>query len=339
MNYPRNNHIEQYGGWQFLMWIVLLAALYGRLFESMHTSPDFPQYVAITEELVHLGLMDLFPFETLSRGLLWLSALILGDPLDGVIALHWVLTLGFVYGFVLLTRLRRNNWHGALMVMAAYGVLLCFVTVRATPAYLIATYAVMQHRYRPRMAFFLLILASEFHVSALMALPAMLINQVSWNYTTLVRERISMALFLAGLGSYVAVLMGFNYADVFGVFFGGYEDLAKFMVYAEDPMAASFAHRFYFILVTILTLLFVLGKSKLVTDQKMYVCISYLIYSLASFSPVVAYRQSIYFVIPLLLIYPWRQIFSSEIRVMFFIFGCLVVYCFNFISIFHWQQV
>lgn len=331
--YSINAQVNQ-RGWYFLMWVIMLSVLAAHLLADIRRSPDFSPYVGITENLMSSNFSDLVPFETFSRGMLMISVRVFDDASKAVIFVHWINSLIFFGGFVLVTQLNKDNWQGALLAFATYGVLLCFVTLRATPAYLIAIYAVLNQRLKLSSCMILLILAACFHITALLVVPALLANYLSLRLSFKTHFKIYWCIYIIGIVSYVAIMLGLNFGAALGGFLGEYDDLVKFVTYAEEPQVASVAHRIYFLLMAILVAMFLWNKTEKIRKQKIFVCVSFAIVALSSISPVVAFRQSIYFTFPMLLIFPWGKWINSDVKAIVFWITFISLSLLNFISVF-----
>ena len=307
-----------------VMLLCVVTTLLVRLWTTPGQFADNEVYVDIAGDLRTAQFADLFPLEPLSRGWLALLSASITNPVAAIDLASWINSGIFVLLLGFLALNRSVNWRGLVLVWGLYGALLAFVTLRATPAYLLVVWAVLTMQQAPRRAIALTVLASGFHISAVMVLPPMLLQLMLNRLPPAAYERWSMriggALIAAGCATYVALnLSGEVAANLMTSVFGIHEDFAKFFVYAEAiGSEQSLFHRAYFAGLVLL-LLVALGLGGRDSRRSLpYACLSLVIMAMTSPSPVVAFRQSLFWAAPLLLTMPWKTIVPGPLSPFLF---------------------
>lgn len=199
---------------------------------------------------------------------------------------------------------------GVILAYVLYGPLLSYITLRATPAYLLVSWFILIRKgvfYR----FILIIIAFLYHITAI--IPAALVAGVSFlklnarlnleNKEARVKFLISSILFLGicaefiwylGLGDDIALFAAQLTAAT-----------AKFQEYLEiASFYRSKAHLGYFFFVMVTTCFYLYLTSNFVSDFWWVIVAALVTFIFLSISPVAAYRFSIFFLLPVTLTFP-----------------------------------
>lgn len=312
--------------WALALALVAFVTLSVRIVLSPADFADFDTYVEIASDLAGSSLASLWSLEPFSRGLLLWGTDLIGSAEKAVIVVSWLNTLIFLSGIALLSMQTKQEWPGMLMVFGLYGALLGFVTLRATPSYLLVAYAVLCLWDRPLKGFLVIMLAAGFHVSALLMFPPFMLN-------ALLRPRNNQAIarraapgrfiwILFCIGCYFTILGGISEFGLLRDLLLSNQITSKFAVYADVLEIADnhqgLSHRLYFIALTLLVYIASISRVDSVNRIWPYVAVAYLLTAIASASPVVAFRLSLFWTIPLLMSFPWSRWIRSELRLLVF---------------------
>jgi hypothetical protein len=313
---------------------IAFATLSVRVILSPADFADFETYVEIASNLAGSSLGSLWPMEPFSRGLLLWSTDLTGRAETAAIVMHWLNTLIFLSGIALLSTQRKQEWPGMLMVWSLYGALLGFVTLRATPSYLLVAYAALRLWDRPLKGGLVIMLAAGFHGSALLMLPPLMLN-------ALLRQRTNQAIarraapdrviwILVCIGCYSSISGAISNSGLITDLLLSNEITSKYAVYADFVATAdnhqSLSHRLYFIALTSLVYIASISRVDAVNRIWPYVAVAYLLTAIASASPVVAFRLSLFWTIPLLMSFPWSRWIKSELRLLVFFAAVAVLF-------------
>jgi hypothetical protein len=312
--------------WALALAFVAFVTLSVRVVLPPSEFADFETYVEIASDLAGSSLTSIWPLEPLSRGLLLWSTDITGRAEAATIVVHWLNSLIFLSGIALLSTQRKQDWPGMLLVWGLYGALLGFVTLRATPAYLLVAYAALRHWDRPLKGGLVILLASGFHASALLMLPPLMLNAwLSHGRNQAIARRASpgrVMWVLFCICCYSAVTGGIGNAGMIADVLLSNEITSKYAVYADFVAIAdnhqSLSHRVYFIALAVMVCIAAISREDAVKRIWPYVAVAFLLTALASASPVVAFRLSLFWTIPLLMSFPWSRWTRSELRLPLF---------------------
>lgn len=291
-----------------------------RAFTSPWNFPDFDTYLLVSDTLAFQPLRDNLIFEPLSTGFILSLRYLTGNSLDGLIAAHWVLSAIFVIGFYKVMAASQQDWRAALVTVGLYGSLLAFVTVRATPAYLLVWLAAIYASQGRISSLLLALTAIGFHSSAALAIPAILVcylqqkNRIFasfWRNNILIGSTVALIAVLFSLSYLVLVDYLYTVINLLGPFLG------KYMVYvsafegnegsSQATSDSAVFHLGYLIGASLLTIAFIAAQGEGAKRLRSYVILSFFVFVFLSASPVSAYRQSLFWTVPAILYLPWRR--------------------------------
>lgn len=330
---------------RFLVFLLIGAAIIGvRLRVSPVDLADFDTYLVLADELGFMVWRDVLSFEPLSSAAIALLRDWSGSSYAAISIAHWLLSIGFLVGFYITFRLHDTDWRGVLVIFALYGALLSLITIRATPAYiLVALATVYGMRGRP-IAILLTIVAAGFHASAGLAIIP-IVALVLQNRIGFISDLFRNDIFTIGASLIVFIFFVVFY-DAIILFLlrtvSGFTSLTKYMTYlsAADqtltPTVSSesqVGHIAYRFACSGLVLFFLLQRNEESKRLRSYVILSFAVFAFLSFSPVSAYRQSIFWTVPLLMNLPWRRYSFANIGSTLIVLGSVAVGAIGFYSV------
>lgn len=292
-----------------------------RVFTSPWRFPDFDTYLLVSDALAFQPIRDNLVFEPLSTGFILSLRYLTGNAVDGLIAAHWALSAIFLIGFYKVMATSQQDWKAALVTIGLYGSLLAFVTVRATPAYLLVWLAAIYASQGRVSSLLLAAVAIGFHSSAALATPAVAIcyfQQKSrffasfWRNNVLIGSTVALIAVVFSLSYLVLVDYLFTVINLLGPFLG------KYMVYvsafegnegsSQATSESALFHLAYLIGASVLTIAFIATQDEGAKRLRSYVTLSFFVFVFLSASPVSAYRQSLFWTVPAILYLPWRRL-------------------------------
>lgn len=284
---------------------------------------DFDAYLTLTDAAFFFPESNFLTFEVGSTLLLVGLRHMAGDTILSVTIAHFIiaiLCLAFVW---YLKRRGLASWQAILFFFAMYGALLAFVTIRGTPAYLLVALAAMRANEGRNSALVLLGIAFLFHVSVVIAAPAVMFCWLQNRFQLFQITSRALGVAVAAVVLYAALFILFgNFLTnllldiVYSVPF-----LSKYSVHTAsfDPVTSTelqsrtdnLWHYIYAAAVTAFIAVFLFIKDERAQRFRGYVLVSFFIFLFCQFSPAMAYRQSIYWMIPAIFIFPWWRIVSG----------------------------
>lgn len=298
-----------------------------------HRFADYYQYLLITDGLWYFDTANWLGFEAGSNLLFVSLRLLMGNTERAIDVAHYLLGGMFaVFAFRFAAR-KEVSWQGLLTMFSLYGSLLAFVTIRATPAYLLVAVGALEASKGRWSAILLGLAATMFHVSAVLALAPLLValaqnrlSSLAWvgrsTRSLAVALGLTVILFVAFRATLIAALASAVAAVPF---------LGKYVVYtaALDPLnnngpsaGPSILHLIYFIVLSVFTAVMLLMPEDRCRRFRGYLIGSYGVYLFLQFSPVTAYRESQFWMVPAVLIFPWaRFVKPGLLSILFIIFS------------------
>lgn len=281
---------------------------------------DAPQYLYYVDNLYFFRADDWFIFEPFSKINFIVLRALTGDTEHTVALSHYFISSAYLLGTLAIFPPRQANWRGLIMAFALYGSQLAFVTIRATPAYMLTGVAMMQAFRGRSNALGFIALAIMFHVSAVLALvPLSIVLAGSrigdFRFLHSPKYLISIALVLGA----IFVLIGPTIVDLVKDLFESIPFLGKYLVFAvgtSDAGGASLVESYalgHFVLlggITVFVFAFLVVPDATLRRLGVFVLVSYIMYLFVflAFSPIAAFRQTPFWVIPAFSIFPWAKV-------------------------------
>lgn len=298
---------------------------------------DYQQYLLITDGLRYFYSGSWLGFEAGSNLILLTLRLVTGNTVTAVNLAHYLLGLSYIYLYYLISKEEQVGWRGVLISFALYGALLAFVTIRATPAYLLVTMAALRASRGRTSAIWLAVAATLFHVSAVLAIPPIILNiaQNRWRALDWINRSTRALAAVVASAMLLFGLLQAAFASAVNTVIGAIPFLNKYVVYtaALDPLkdtgggnSASINHLIYAIVMSLLVLVALLMPEERCRRLRGYFLLSYAIFLLLEFSPITAYRQSQFWAIPLMLVLPWHRFAPAGLRAILLVVLCLLLF-------------
>ena len=229
-----------------------------------------------------------------------------------------------------------------LVAFAIFGPQLAFVTLRATAAYFfVASGALLVLRNQIR-GLWAGLIALLFHVSAALALSpiagfllARRLRQLQW------LQRPAVLLRVVLVGAVIVAVAGSSIIDLTKSLFLAIPYLSKYMSFVQDDGSGgdngglarfAVAHFIFLAALTGFVLAFLTVADRRTRAASVYVLISYAIYLFIffGFSPIAAFRQTPFWMLPAVAIFPWRRVGWSGLASPVFCLAVSGVFAFQF---------
>lgn len=298
------------------------------LFTQTARFGDYDTYTLYIDSLVHFPSWDWLKLEPLSNAYLWLCYWLTLDVIGANELAHTILLVSFPLLLWVSFRPATTPWPALLAVFGLFGPLLTFVTLRATPAYLLTTWAVYEASARRRRVFILIAVAVGFHFSSVMAIPPLL--------ALYFRDRLPkwMQFERPGLVLLLTIVIGgivFAAADTLAgaalTYINNIPILSKYVAYsatANENLETSINHYIFLGISAAMLLMFLITVKGEASRLKIYMLASFFVY-LALFlaaSPVAAFRQTPFWILPLIGTFPWRRFIPPGPVSFLFLLAC-----------------
>jgi len=279
---------------------------------------DYETYVLLIDNVYH-GMSRLgFTVEPVFAALFLAVRVITGNTDAAADLLQYGLTALFLLSLYFLIRAYRAEWPAVFVTLGLFAPLLAFVTIRATPAYAVMALAVLFAFQGRLITIPALLVAGLFHPSSVLGVIPVLILLAQRRYgwlgwlNTHASRIIAVLVVLAVIATALQTIVVNAMLDALS----SIGQLSKYIVYLESTEVSSQSgtidqvsiyDRIYSMLIVITTVVAFAQKEPRMVVMRSYILVSFTIFLLLSFSPVAAFRQSIFWFIPLLLTFPWRS--------------------------------
>ena len=203
-----------------------------------------------------------------------------------------------------------QTFSGVFLVYVLYGPIMSYVTLRATPAYILVAWFVLMEQGAFR-KFILMLIAAFYHVTAVV--PAVLVAGVSFLklgvWLNPDNKNVNSSIFVISiffLGICIELMWMLGFGDIIvRLVLELTTGAGKFQEYLESAsMYRTPAHFGYFVFVLLATCFYLYLTSGFVDNLWWVIVLALVSFIFLSISPVVAYRFSIFFLLPVFLIFP-----------------------------------
>jgi hypothetical protein len=298
---------------------------------------DFDTYVLYLDQLVHFPPANWWYFETLSNSYLLLLHNLTQSVETSIEVAHYLLAVIFVLFLVAAFPPKTSSWASILFFFCLLGPALAFVTLRATPAYFLIAIAALHAIRHDRRTWIYTLVAFLFHASALLAIPPMALLYWQDRLPGFMKGKRSLLMFagmLVLLFPVAILLPQITRSAVTLIQSTPY--LSKYIAYTDEVLPSdhvtSVNHYIFLVFVVIYSgIFFAKVKSR---DRRIfiYALSSLFIYVLSFFSlsPVAAFRQAPFFLLPMISLFPWRDIGLKGAMAFFFALACGGLFYFQF---------
>jgi EpsG family len=327
-----------FGGKAILLTFVTAAIFVVNLFIHPNRFADYDSYIQYTDYIYNYAVLDQTYFEALSSLMLFSFRDFTGNTEQAVNISHNVLGLVFLLFNYFLIRNDKINWQGYIVFIALYGSLMAFVTFRATPAYLLVTIAFFNAIEGKKRSYLYIAISSLFHVSAIIVI---LFCESKFDFIKKISINKYFIVFIVLLFSLIYYIYGnlllLKIIDILS----SVPFLGKYIAYSTQIDVVSgvivnngqdrFFHVIYAISVSLFVIAIISSNNENCIRIRNAVLIGYLMFIFMQFSPTSAFRQSIFWMTPALLVYPWSKLHFKQYGVIPFVVLCvgLAVYQFQ----------
>lgn len=289
-------------------YFVLLAVVFIliRLYFPPYIFSDYENYIFIKNELTDKGLFELGPlgpFEFLSKAMFLISNNLTSNSEYSIYPVYYFIFIAVMVLFAVISLKFPLHHRNIILVISIYSPLLLFVTLRASIPYLIVTFLFLRNFKVDIANIALFLLALAFHIStALIILPVLLYKLIGRENDIKLHKHIAIFLSTFVLSALLKISQSFAGAFINDTFLLE-GNLAKYRVFFDPKTISTSAfHQLYFVLIFMLGALCILtaGVSTNKEDLKKFLALSSIFFVL-SISPIIAFRFSIFFTLPLLL--------------------------------------
>lgn len=313
---------------------IVMAIIGFGLFTNPTRYADFDTYVYYLDALVHFPPDSWMYFEVFSNIYLLSAYWITQSVLSAVVLAHYGLAVIFIVLMAVAFPPRRSSWPVLLLMFAILGPLLAFVTMRATPAYFLVAIAVHFAIDRRPAAWILLLAASLFHISSLLALLPMTLLYFERNLPRLMRSDRSRRYYLGVIAAIVliAVLLPELSNSLTGLV-QAIPVISKYDAYTTIVSGQTqIGHYLFLAFVSVLTVAFLAVRDRASNRLNVYVLTSFALYVVMFFSasPVAAFRQTPFWIMPMIAVLPLEKLGVNRVVAPIFILACAGLFVFEF---------
>ena len=306
---------------------------------------DSLAYVDLIDTTYYFPPSDWFDAEPMSK-VLFLIFRGLTQNGDTAVGLgHYFTTVFFLVGCLAIFPPSQGNWRGLLVAYAIFGPQLAFVTIRATPAYVFSAIAVLEAVRGRNRCFAWIGAAALFHVSAMLALIPVfaLIFKSHFKVIQKLQEpKLLFTLLLLTLllfiilssvifSSVESLLSSIPYLSKYKIFLVGLSDDGG----VSNLGTYAFGHYLFLLMVTAFFFVYVTAKDPITRVTSISIVAGYLFYILMffAFSPIAAFRQTPFWLLPAFSLFPWHRIgWTGPGQIPFF--GAVVgIFSFQFVRV------
>lgn len=265
----------------------------------------------------------------------WLSystfSMMGGLRIFGIDPVYWTYIYHFLMTVVLffwLFKTSDSTFAGVVLVIALYAPLFTFVILRAAPAYLMIALSVFYSAQRMKKTSSILALISVlYHISAVLpAVVILFLNIAGFQILKFSNLIFKIALFLAifqMVNFWLSIdLMPSGIMELIS----GFELIEKYSAYAEVPADISLYHFVYFALCVLIMALAKVKNKHINEYLLLYFYILFGVCAILMVSPVTSFRMSIFYLLPLLLIFPWHSVLNGVVRYTIFAVSPFILY-------------
>lgn len=295
-----------------------------RLIIDPQNFADYDIYNAIISNLIGSSVDS--PFEWLSYKTFQKAVDIFYEPSTAIYYVYLLNSIIFSVAMMCIVKHDDVNSGGILMALAIFAPLLYFVTLRATPAYLLILSSILLlEKEKKNSSAVCLSVAIFYHISAI--IPALIIIILMIDHTWVEKKSKYIALMVYIISTIQLMLFTSNYnliPDWISDELNSLVYLEKYSSYTEISQSFSINHYVYLSLMLLIFYTLRKWNQKFPAVVYSYVHLMMLIYSVLMISPVVAYRLSFFFLFPLVLLLPWDEIFGKFKNIIYYFIAPLI---------------
>lgn len=301
-----------------IIFIITMATMFINFFVDPDRFADYYSYIELTDKYYYLRDEDWFLFEPISTSLFIALKYIFVSTEISVNVAHYLLGAIYLIFISYLSLKFKADWRSVLICFCVFGPFMAFITIRATPAYFLVVLGFIESLRGKTKAFLYIFVAALFHMSAILALVPLALSLLqnrsatfSWIYAAGKRSFL-MVLFISLL---IGTLQLFFQELIYNAV-NSIPIMSRYLVYVysaySDTAAAggsstesSIFHTVYLAFCTIFVGILISSSNDVCKKSRLYIISSYAVFILLQFSPVTAFRQSVFWMVPAIFIFPW----------------------------------
>lgn len=319
----------------FIVYTAIVIVTIGiNIFAQPARFADLDTYVYYLDGLVHFPSKSWMYFEVFSNLYLLISYWFTQSVLSAIIFAHYILNIIFLVLLLTAFPPRRSSWPALLLMFAILGPLLTFVTMRATPAYFLIAIGVRYAIDRRASAWVFLGAAAMFHISSLLAALPMALLYFENNLPRIMRSDRSRKFYLfatvgiLALGAIIPQASSGATALIQSI-----PVISKYDAYTAEVLTqTSIGHYLFLGFLAGFVMAFMAVSDAISSRLKIYIIASFGLYVIMFFSasPVAAFRQAPFWLMPMIAILPWEKLGLNKLTVPLFIGACVGLFVFQF---------
>lgn len=319
LNFTANESAFKNDGYIFVIFFLLFVSIIFYFFTRPEDISDYESYLGLIDNIYYFYDPSQIYYEPASTLLLYVSRLISDDTVSAVSIARYFTTFVLIIAICVLSKYRSVSTTSLLLVLAVFGPLLAFVTIRATPAYMLIALAALDANEGRRRAIVWSVLALQFHVSAILAIPAILISLIQnrTNILDFIEKSLNGVVFFLLIVGLILVFFGQSFSEILLQSVSQVDFLVKYVAYVgvldqnklnvpEVSSSSQLYHQIYLVISSAFLLFILYSNNINCVKFRSYAIISFGIFLFMQFSPVTAFRYSIFWIIPALLLIPWN---------------------------------
>lgn len=287
---------------------------------------DYSAYVDLADHFRDMGFADLPMAEFFSRALIKLFTGVMGDTESGVNVMAGLVFTGTLVGLGLLCFRYAKAPVNIALVVSLYGTLLAFVTLRASFACLLISILILRGPKYDWKSAAIFVVAAGFHISSLLVIPALALYEVFRRIVAGDGRRcvltygivVTLALFWRFMGK--TFLDNITY--LFTIFLGATSfDRLDYYLNPEN-VRQGLAHDLFFAgIIAFGFFLFWIDRGSLLMRKRLLFVAFFSIFALLEVNPVMAFRFSPFFMVPLLIEIDFKKQVLTSGNLPFVILG------------------
>lgn len=295
---------------------------------------DFDTYVFYLNGLVYFPPDSWMYFEVFSNIYLLSAYWLTQSVFSAIVLAHYGLGILFLLLLAIAFPARRSSWAALLFLFAILGPLLAFVTMRATPAYFLVAIGIRLAMDRRPSAWLMLGAAALFHISSLLAALPMALLYFENNLPKLLQAsrsrkfHLMVTLSIIGFGAVLPQV-----SDNVTSLIQSIPVISKYDVYTNTVGEETrIGHYLFLVFVSFLTITFMAVRDEAAGRLNMYVMASFALYVVMFFSasPVAAFRQTPFWIMPMIAVLPWEKLGLNRATAPLLIIACISLFIFQF---------
>jgi hypothetical protein len=308
-----------------VIYFLFLVSIIFYYFTNPENIADYYSYLILIDNIYYFYDPSQIYYEPASTLLLYSSRIFSGDSVNAVSFARYFTTFILIISIYIFAKWKNVSTTSLIFIVAIFGPLLAFVTIRATPAYMLIALAALDANEGRRRAIVWSLMALQFHVSAALAFPAILISLVQnrTNFLSFIEKSLNgVIIFLVIVGA-VFIFFGQSFSNVMLQSVNQIGFFTKYIAYVgvldqsnisnnNVENSSKIYHQIYLIISFIFLAFILFLKDKNCIKFRSYAIISFGVFIFMQFSPVTAFRFSLFWIIPGLFLIPWNTYFRKD---------------------------